>query len=259
MADDSTLAALNSANNALVGSLSVAEQAKANKMNYEIALQNLGLSKKQMEYMRELQYQTWERDDNAISRMVKDLENNGFNKLLAFGTGGLSNTTVAQPNAPQNGFKYNPIDYTTLKQNLINTVKDTEELKLLRDQKEFLKSQKFGQDLSNVLTQIKAEESVYNLDYYQKNGLPTNATGLPKVITEGATILTTLAGEKKTPAQYVEDLRKKFSEQKQKEKRNSERIKESKKQNINKIKNDFRKFGSSVKDVFTGKYNFDYD
>lgn len=181
MDTDYGVGALTSATNALAAAASVSEQKKANQQNYEIALKNLGLSTEQMQYMRSLQERIFERDDNSISRMVKDLENNGFNKLLALGTGGLSNTTVSQPSAPQLEYRYHPVDYTSLKQNLIGTVVDIENLKNIRTQRSLMQTQAYGQSLSNILTQLKAEENAYNLEYYRSKGLPTNASGLPKV------------------------------------------------------------------------------
>lgn len=167
-----------------LGYLSTQEQKKANQQNYDIALKNLGLSEEQMKYMRELQERMFERDDNAITRMVKDLENNGFNKLLAFGTGGLSNTSVSMPSAPQMEYRYQPIDYSALKQNFVGIVADMENLKNIRMQRELMEAQKFGQSFSNILTLLKAEEDSYNLNYYRSRGLPTNASGYPKTFAE---------------------------------------------------------------------------
>lgn len=181
---NSVLGATQALADTTLGYLSLNEQKKANQQNYDIALKNLGLSEEQMKYMRALQERMFERDDNAITRMVKDLENNGFNKLLAFGTGGLSNSSVSMPSAPQMEYRYQPIDYRSLKHNLLGTVADMENLKNIRMQRELMESQKFGQSFTNILTLLKAEEDSYNLEYYRSRGLPTNASGLPKTFGE---------------------------------------------------------------------------
>lgn len=198
--------------NAALGYMSTKEQSKANAQNYEIALKNLGLSEEQMKYMRALQERMFERDDNAITRMVKDLENNGFNKLLAFGTSGLSNTTVSQPSAPQMEYRYQPIDYSALKQNLVGTVADLENLKNIRTQRELMETQQYGQTLNNILTEVKAKENAYNLDYYSSKGLPTNATGLPKI---GAEVEGIINNKKDSVQSFVNNLIENAKEKKE--------------------------------------------
>lgn len=228
--------------NAAIGYLSTQEQKDANQKNYEIALKNLGLSEEQMKYMREVQNISWQRDDNAISRMVKDLQNNGFNKLLAFGTGGLSNTTVSQPSAPQLEYRYQPIDYSALKQNLIGTIADMENLKNIRTQRELMENQAYGQTLNNILTQLKAREDAYNLDYYSSKGLPTNATGLPKV---GAEVQGMVEQHKESAKEFVDNMIKKAQEKKAKKETEKFYKKESKKP----YRSKFERFINKIKGV----------
>lgn len=74
-------------------------------------LLNFGEQKKQNEWMKLAQEETWRREDSAVQRRTADLEAAGFNKLLAAG-GAAQTSSPIQVGAPQLGT--NSIDKAAL-------------------------------------------------------------------------------------------------------------------------------------------------
>lgn len=174
---DSTLS---DATNALVAVGNYTLQKKANKDNLDIARENLNLSEQQLAYMKELQEKTWQRDDNAITRMVNDLKANGFNPLLAVNTSGFNNSSVSMPSAPQLDYKEIAPQFNTRFHSNLGMIEDLENIELLRKSKDLMDAKIAGQTVSNIIAETKAIEDAYNYEYYAKRGLPTNASTFQK-------------------------------------------------------------------------------
>ena len=80
---------------------------EANSINRNVALYNAYMQNQQFDYSRALQKTIFEREDNAISRQVADLEKNGLNKQLIAG-GGAGAGSVVSTSAPQFDYTHQP-------------------------------------------------------------------------------------------------------------------------------------------------------
>ena len=69
-------------------------------VNYNIGQKNFNLQKDNLAYQKEMQQQSWARDDNAIQRRLKDLQAAGLSPTLAAGSAA-SNAGVVSTSAPQ--------------------------------------------------------------------------------------------------------------------------------------------------------------
>lgn len=79
---------------------------EANSINRNVALYNAYMQNQQFDYARALQNTIFEREDNAISRQVADLERNGLNKQLIFGGAGAG--SVVSTSAPSVDYEHKP-------------------------------------------------------------------------------------------------------------------------------------------------------
>lgn len=79
---------------------------EANSINRNVALYNAYMQNQQYDYSRALQKTIFEREDNAISRQVADLERNGLNKQLI--SGGAGAGSVVSTSAPSVDYEHKP-------------------------------------------------------------------------------------------------------------------------------------------------------
>lgn len=79
---------------------------EANSINRNVALYNAYMQNQQFDYARALQKTIFEREDNAISRQVADLERNGLNKQLI--SGGAGAGAVVSTSAPSVDYQHRP-------------------------------------------------------------------------------------------------------------------------------------------------------
>ena len=77
-----------------------------NKVNKEIAEQNLQFQKENLEYQKDLQQQIFEREDTAYQRKVNDLIAAGINPAVAASGSGSPAGSVVSTQAPHNDMKY---------------------------------------------------------------------------------------------------------------------------------------------------------
>lgn len=94
----------------IVGSvLGYKSNQEANSINRNVALYNAYMQNQQFDYSRALQNTIFEREDNAISRQVADLERNGLNKqLISGGAGAGSVVSTSAPSVDYTHKPYNP-------------------------------------------------------------------------------------------------------------------------------------------------------
>lgn len=91
----------------IVGSvLGYKSNQEANSINRNVALYNAYMQNQQFDYARALQNTIFEREDNAISRQVADLERNGLNKQLI--SGGAGAGSVVSTSAPSVDYRHQP-------------------------------------------------------------------------------------------------------------------------------------------------------
>ena len=104
----SAAGALAPAAGSIVGSvLGYKSNQEANSINRNVALYNAYMQNQQFDYARALQRTIFEREDNAISRQVADLERNGLNKQLIAG-GGADAGSVVSTSAPSFDYQHRP-------------------------------------------------------------------------------------------------------------------------------------------------------
>ena len=163
--------AINQAGNTYINAVS-------QKANNDIASDNFDLQKQAFQYNKDLNNFIFAREDNAVQRRVNDLLKAGLNPLLASGASAGAGGTVSSVNAPQNQKKWsNP--------NAMNPGEIFSMLIALRQARAEISSIAVANERSKTENEIAR----YNLDWYKKYDLPTNASGLPKVVGEGASMI----------------------------------------------------------------------
>lgn len=136
-----------------------------------------------------------QREDTAMQRAIADYTAAGINPLLAIPGHGASSAVVS---APQNNYQRQNVDYGALLERLNPTdyIKEYYERKAQRqasqqkdEELSLLRKKVEAQDTANRLAEVELEQIKKNYEFYNSYGLPTNATGLPKVMSEGGELL----------------------------------------------------------------------
>jgi len=141
---------------------------------------NMGMQYQGMQYQKEVQKKTWEREDNAVQRRAADLQAAGINPLLAAGSAAASSTPI-QVGVPQADLSNAQGMSTMLRQGKENAL--TQSQKDLIDQQywreaEIYKSKVEEAKANAKLASTKADEEAYNLGVWKSRGLPTNQGGM---------------------------------------------------------------------------------
>lgn len=154
------------------------------------AFSNLALQKKQFKYQQDLQQVMFQREDTAAQRRAADLRAAGLSPTLAAGSAA-SAGPVVPTQAPQMG----PIPDLSqgiaialgLMQQKAQIAVSESQYELNQMQKEKIKNDvdKIQSDIIKnqadiYRTNIEALQKNYDLGWYQKAGLPTNASGFQK-------------------------------------------------------------------------------
>lgn len=90
------------------------------------ASKNFDLQKANLEYQKWVQQQTWNREDNAVQRRVKDLQAVGQNPLLASGAAAQSGAVVSTTAPQRVTQKYDPIAAISARTGIEKTIAETE-------------------------------------------------------------------------------------------------------------------------------------
>lgn len=151
---------------------------------------NLKQQEDLLNYQKDVQSTTWDREDAAMQRAMADYEAAGVNPLLALGNP-YGSGSVVETSAPQR----KNIDFSGIQsvlKGLENPYKFEEEYldyQAKRKQNEQLALQNQQITTANAERELALEVARYNFEWYKNNKLPTNASGLPKQFTEGKEIL----------------------------------------------------------------------
>lgn len=143
-----------------------------------LGIYNAYLQKKNMEWMRDAQKKTWQREDNAIQRRVRDLEAAGLSPVLAAGQGAGAGQVVSTT-APQ-------ID-DDLPQKFMNLIKMQNDIAMTSPQRDLIIAQKDAAKAqanaaNSAADKSKADAELTNWDRakYEELGIPSTMSANAK-------------------------------------------------------------------------------
>lgn len=145
-----------------------------NQTNLEIASQNLGFQRENLEYQKALQQQIFDREDTAHQRTAQDMLSAGLNPLAMQGTNGAGE--AIQTDALHNDFQHQPYyrqsagNAAAAVMSLISSMSDMQTGNIQRD----------GLRLENdqQVLQNKMREAEY-LNYLHDHGMSLDESGRP--------------------------------------------------------------------------------
>lgn len=132
-----------------------------NKLNKEIADQNLQFQHENLEYQKALQQQIFEREDTAYQRKVQDLIKAGINPAFAATGSGSNAGSVVSTQAPQSNMKYQSMAPVQLG-SVIDTLKSLKQIASIEEQTNVAKQQ--ADYLSSLKKKADAETVKLGLD-----------------------------------------------------------------------------------------------
>lgn len=124
-----------------------------NKLNKEIADNNLAFQQENLEYQKALQQQIFNREDTAYQRKVNDLISAGLNPALAASGAGSGAGSIVSTSAPQSNMQYKTPTFNF--GSVLDTLSSIEQLKNIKVQIDNAKKQ--GAYIDAMKNKIDAE------------------------------------------------------------------------------------------------------
>jgi len=155
--------------------------------NINIQKQNLDMQQSNLDYQRAIQQKAWSREDNAVQRRVADLKAAGLNPVLAAGSaansGPIVSTTAPQRETINLQSKFDQA------QTIMALLKMKQDISTTVAQQKYLESQKEQSDSATKLNDIQTKIKQHDYDIYKDTGISSNATGWPKAISDGFSMI----------------------------------------------------------------------
>lgn len=154
---------------------------------------NYGAQQSNLQYMKDMQYKAWSREDSAMVRRVNDLKAAGLSPTLAAGQGAASSSPI-RTEAPQ--FDMPQIDLISMYKTMADVDRTKEDIKVaqlqqkkMEDERANIKSSTYKNLIDAARSQTEAGKTAlesmikqYDFDIFKSTGLPTNASGVGRMI-----------------------------------------------------------------------------
>lgn len=142
---------------------------------------NTYLQYKNMKYMQGIQQDMFNREDNAVQRRAYDLKKAGLSPVLAAGSAAQSGPVVSTV-APQVDVADKAQAYMNLTQQDASISATKAQELLTKQQIEKGELEKKGIIAQTNKTNVESTKELYDLDWYRKHNIPTNASTTTKTI-----------------------------------------------------------------------------
>lgn len=164
----------------ILGGVSLGLGALDTAVNFGLGMKNYELQKDNLEYQKQQQNITRDREDNSIQRRVADLRAAGLSPTLAAGSGATASapiSTVApqiNANIDTQGKLAQSLALMQAKQNIART---NAEMDLIAMQRDKTQEDTIGSHLSNIRTEMENNARGFDIEYLERKNLSPNSSG----------------------------------------------------------------------------------